>query len=96
MSDREVYLNNKTLEGMAREAHNLELACSLKALQTQDGRNRAVFKRDATFPKGLVEILPSPAVAKPGATKLCDGRLKVGDNVIAVTAFRLPVQAGSG
>lgn len=89
-NDREVYLNNKTLPGMEREARKLEVASSLKALQTQDGRNRAVFARDGSFPKGDIEILPSPAVAKRGATKICDGKLWVGEKVMNVTAFRLP------
>jgi hypothetical protein len=29
-------------------------------------------------------------VPKPGATKICDGRLTIGNDVIDVTAFRLP------
>lgn len=88
--DLEVFLKNKTLPGMANEAHKLELACSLKALQTADGKNRAVFKRDGTIPDGELAFLPSPAVGPADSTKICDGNLTVGGNAIAVTAFRLP------
>ncbi len=94
LPDLEVILKNKTLPGMANEAHKLELACSLKALDTQGGKNRAVFKRDGTTPGGELVFLPSPAVKPPGATKICDGELTITHATlpvkIPVTAFRLP------
>ncbi|WP_370191016.1 hypothetical protein [Qipengyuania sp.] len=89
--DRKVFLNNKTLEGMAREAKKLEVASSLSGLQTSGGRNRAIFKRDGSYPDGELVFLPSPAVPPAGATKICDGRLTAEGQAIDITAFRRSV-----
>jgi hypothetical protein len=88
-----VVLKNKTLPGLAKEVHRAELACSLKDIQTNksggDWKNYAIYKRDGTTPDQGIDILPAPAVGPLGSTKICDGRLTIGENQIPVTAFRL-------
>lgn len=82
-------LESATLPDIADEIHNSELAIALKGLSTEDGKNYAEHTDPADTPDGGIVILPAPAVGPPGSTKICDGRLTVGGQVINVTAFRL-------
>jgi hypothetical protein len=77
------------LPGIAKEAHQHELLRTLKDLQTDKGKNYAIYTDPDFTPSKAIAILPSPAVGPAGSKKICDGKLKIGANVIKVTAFRL-------
>ena len=90
MSDFQYHLDGSTLDEIAASAHACELQRSLEALATNDaGDNFGGFKRVTRSPKKSIVILPAPAVAPPGSTKICKGKLSVGGQKISVEAFRL-------
>lgn len=87
---RIVKLRNTTLPGIEREVYRREYFRELHGLAVDDRRNHAIYVRDRPTPTKAVRILPAPAVAPPGANKICDGELIVDGQKISVTAFRLP------
>ena len=89
MDDLIIVLQKPTLEDMGSEAHDAELNAKLKALETDAGRNFAVFERGMFVPEAGISILPSPAVPPDGACKICDGELMVAGEKITVEAFRM-------
>tara|TARA_R110001606_G_scaffold74168_1_gene171743 strand:+ start:2107 stop:2511 length:405 start_codon:yes stop_codon:yes gene_type:complete len=89
MDDLIIVLQKLSLEDMGKEAHYSELNAKLKALETENGKNYAVFERGMFVPQTSVAILPKPAVPPSGASKICDGELTVADVVIDVEAYRL-------
>lgn len=76
------------LPGMAQEVGSHELRRTLKDLRSDSGKNYAIYRKSAT-PGGDIAILPAPSVPPAGGKKLCDGKLKVGANVLDVTAYRV-------
>lgn len=89
-----VTLVSTTLEALSREVRNKEAASSLKDLASSGDTNYAIYEPAWSAPEGDIEILPAPAVGKPGSSRICDGSLTIGGNVFAVTAFRLaPAEA---
>lgn len=91
MADKIVRLQEAGLRAIEVEVRDNELYMALKALGTDDeGENYATYERPAGTPAGDIVILPAPAVGPPGSTEICDGRLTIPPNAIAVTAFRLP------
>jgi hypothetical protein len=78
-----------TLDEIGDNIHEVELRRELSGLSTNDGTNYATLKLDVPTPEKGIKILPSPAVGPADSTKICDGKLKIGDSAIDVTAFRL-------
>jgi hypothetical protein len=88
MEDLIVKLKKRRLDTIAVEVHDAEIACSLKAIEVDGDGNFAIYARDGSNPEGEIIILPSPAVPPAGATKICDGHLKIAGVVMPVTVFR--------
>lgn len=89
MSDYQYELDGDDLDALAKSAHACELMRKLEALDTDSGNNYGGFKKSNRSPQKGIVILAAPAVGPTGSTKICDGKLKIGDHVIDVTAFRL-------
>lgn len=83
-------LETTTLQEIAHETHNVELAMRLKALLTHGKKNFALHSKPTATPATGIVILPAPALGPPGSKKICDGKLTIGGHEITVTAFRLP------
>ncbi len=91
MSDTIIRMHAAVLPGVATEAHQHELLRTLTGLETNSGKNYAVYSDpDFTPAKGIV-ILPFPSVGPLGSTKICDGKLTIGTppNALKVSAYRL-------
>lgn len=84
-----ILMHAADLPGIAREAHQCELLRTLKDLQTDSGKNYAIYEDPDFTPATGIVILPSPSVGPAGSTKICDGKLKIGPNIIKVNAYRL-------
>ena len=89
MSDYQYELEGSDLNEISESAHSCELMRTLEALGTKDSKNFGGYKRTARSPRRPISILPAPAVPPAGATKICDGKLTVGNQAMDVTAFRL-------
>jgi hypothetical protein len=89
MSDKIIELHKTNLPDLAKEARQVELLRVLKDLQTNGGKNYAIYEDPDFTPDTGIAILPAPAVSPQGATKICDGKLTLAGVPIKVTAFRL-------
>ena len=93
MDDQLIEVPGDALDEIAANIHAVELMRELKdedgSLSTDAGKNYATLKRPAPSPRKGIKILPAPAVGPAGSTRICDGKLTIGDNEIDVTAFRL-------
>jgi|GraSoiStandDraft_51_1057287.scaffolds.fasta_scaffold437097_1 hypothetical protein len=89
MADQLIVALGDTLDEIAQNIHDGELMRKLKGLSTNDGTNYATLERPTRSPRRAIKILPAPAVGPDGSTKICDGKLTIGGNEIAVSAFRL-------
>ncbi|WP_077148737.1 hypothetical protein [Sphingopyxis sp. KK2] len=90
MSDTIIRMHAADLPGIAEEARRRERLRTLEALETSDGKNYAVYDDPTFSPDGDIVILAFPSVDPAGSSKLCDGHLKIGPNILKVTAYRLP------
>jgi hypothetical protein len=90
MSDTVILMHAGDLPGIANEAHQHELLRKLEALQTNMGKNYAIYEDPDFTPASGIVILPFPSVGPAGSTKICDGKLTIGGNLLKVTAYRLP------
>jgi hypothetical protein len=89
MSDTIILMHATDLPGTANEAHQHELSRTLEALETNSGKNYAVYSDPDFTPATGLAILPFPSVGPSGSTRICDGNLTIGDHAIKVTAYRL-------
>jgi len=90
MSDTVILMHAADLPGIANEAHQHELLRSLEGLQTNMGKNYAIYEDPDFTPAAGIVILPFPSVGPSGSTKICDGKLTIGGNLLQVSAYRLP------
>ena len=84
-----ILMHAPDLPGTATEAHQHELSRTLEALETNGGKNYAVYSDPDFTPATGLAILPFPSVGPAGSTKICDGHLTIGGQAIKVTAYRL-------
>lgn len=91
MSDTIILMHTAALPGIATEAHQHELLRTLAGLETNSGKNYAVYSDPDFTPTNAITILPFPSVGPPGSVKICDGKLTVGTppSALKVTAYRL-------
>ncbi|TMJ11309.1 MAG: hypothetical protein E6G94_16325 [Alphaproteobacteria bacterium] len=89
MSDTIILMHASNLPGIAKEAHQHELLRTLAGLQTNSGKNYAIYSDPDFTPTAGIVILPFPSVGPAGSTKICDGELTIGGNRVKVTAYRL-------
>lgn len=90
MSDTIILMHAADLPGIANEAHQHELLRTLSGLQTNSGKNYAIYSDPDFTPTGGIVILPFPSVGPSGGAKICDGKLTIAENMLKVTAYRLP------
>jgi hypothetical protein len=88
MSDTIILMHARDLPGIADEAHQHELLRTLETVQSNAGKNYAVYSDPAFTPASGLVILPFPSVGPAGSTKICDGKLLVGDNLTKVVVYR--------
>lgn len=89
MSDTIILMHASDLPGIASEAHQHELLRTLASLQTNAGKNYAIFDDPQLTPGKGLAILPFPSVGPAGSTKVCDGKLTIADNILQVSVYRV-------
>ncbi|MBS0505507.1 MAG: hypothetical protein JSS55_17260 [Proteobacteria bacterium] len=89
MSDTIILMHGADLPAIATEAHQHELLRTVSGLQTNAGKNYAIYSDPDFTPASGIAILPFPSVGPTGSTKICDGTLAIGGHNLQVTAYRL-------
>lgn len=89
MSDTIIVLHATDLPGIAAEIRSYELLRTLAAVQTNQGKNYAIYD-DPTFTPGTdLAILPFPSVGPTGSDTVCNGSLTIAGQIVKVTVYRL-------
>lgn len=88
MSDTIILMHAADLPGISDEAHQHELLRTLSGLETNAGKNYAIYSDPDFTPEAGLVILPFPSVGPTGSSKICDGTLTIGGNMLKVSAYR--------
>ena len=89
MSDTIILMHAADVPGIAKEAHQHELGRTLSDLRTNEGKNYAIYSDPDFTPATGLSILPFPSVGPANSSKICDGELIIGGNVIKVVVYRV-------
>ena len=89
MTDTIILMHASDLPSLAEEAHQHELLRTLSGLETNNGKNYAIYNDPEFTPAGKLVILPFPSVGPNNSEKICDGTFTISGNQLKVSAYRV-------